>query len=201
MSQRVACHLGEGSLHVDVILGRGLKVRHAPFRLCPCFSLLLGYHSRVAAIHVNLVAQSHEGEVVWVLRVRLYQELVAPVVQILKGLCVVDVVHEYATVCTPVERNSQGLEALLSCCVPNLHCHCLVIHLYLLGQEISPNGGLVLLGELPLHVLVHQTGLAHATVPQDDDLQQAPVSPLAWHDYFLFFRSTKPDKGAACLCW
>eukprot|EP00983_Pelagomonas_calceolata_P058888 1145675-Pelagomonas_calceolata.AAC.3 len=43
MSQRVACHLGEGSLHVDVILGRGLKVRHAPFRLCPCFSLLLGY--------------------------------------------------------------------------------------------------------------------------------------------------------------
>ena len=37
----------------------------------------------------------------------------------------------------------------------HLHCHCLVINLDLLGEEVSPDGGLVLLGELPLHVLVH----------------------------------------------
>ena len=91
--------------------------------------------------------------------------------------------------------------------IAHLHRHGLVIHFYLLGQEVRPDGGLVLLCELPLHVLVHQAGLrereevslpegregsgskrehtrpdlAHATVAQDDDLQQTPVSSLARH--------------------
>ena len=50
----------------------------------------------------------------------LNQELVPPVVQVLKSLLHVDVVHQHAAVCTTVERYTQALEPLLPCCVPNL---------------------------------------------------------------------------------
>ena len=42
----------------------------------------------------------------------------------------------------------------------------------LLGQEISADGGLVLVGELLVHVLVHERRLANTAVAEDDDLQQ-----------------------------
>jgi len=43
MAQRIACHLGEGRLHIHILLGRRLKVGHAAFGLCPGFSLFLGH--------------------------------------------------------------------------------------------------------------------------------------------------------------
>ena len=41
---------------------------------------------------------------------------------------------------------------------------------YLFGEEVCADGRLVLVGELLVDVLVHQGGLAHATVPKDDHL-------------------------------
>ena len=42
---------------------------------------------------------------------------------------------------------------------------------HLLGEEVGANGGLVLVAELLVDILVHQGGFAHAAVPQDDHLR------------------------------
>ena len=44
-----------------------------------------------------------------------------------------------------------------------LHGDISVVNEDLLGQEVSANGGLVLVGELLVHILVHQRGLADTT--------------------------------------
>ena len=41
---------------------------------------------------------------------------------------------------------------------------------HLFGQEVCADGGLVLVGELLVDVLVHQRRLAHARVAEDDHL-------------------------------
>lgn len=53
----------------------------------------------------------------------LYQELVAPVIQVFKGLGVVHIVDQHAAVCAPVKGNAEGLEALLACSVPYLRAY------------------------------------------------------------------------------
>ena len=50
----------------------------------------------------------------------LNQELIPPIVQILKGLLRVDVVHQHTAVCASVESHAQALEPLLPGCVPDL---------------------------------------------------------------------------------
>ena len=42
----------------------------------------------------------------------------------------------------------------------------------LFGQEISTNSGLVLIGELLVHILVHERRLANTAITEDDNLQQ-----------------------------
>ena len=70
---------------------------------------------------------------------------------------------------------------------PHLHCDQPVVYIHFLGQEISANGGLVLVAELLVHVLVHERSLAHPAtnghlrallrqsspgVTEDDDLEK-----------------------------
>ena len=50
----------------------------------------------------------------------LDEELVSPVVQVLKGLLHIDVTDQHAAVRAAVEGHPQALEALLACCVPDL---------------------------------------------------------------------------------
>jgi hypothetical protein len=85
----------------------------------------------------------------------------------------------------------------------HLKCDQFAINLNFLGQEISPDGGLILSAVLLVYISVHQRGLAHAkktklldlrcivgrnrnvpAVPKQDDLQKSPslrhfVSDLA----------------------
>ena len=42
-----------------------------------------------------------------------------------------------------------------------LHGDISVVNVDLFCQEVSANGGLVLVGELLVHILVHEGGLAH----------------------------------------
>jgi hypothetical protein len=57
----------------------------------------------------------------------------------LKALARVDVVDEDAAVGTAVEGDAKGLEALLSCRVPELHRDEPVVNHDLLGQEVGAN--------------------------------------------------------------
>ena len=59
----------------------------------------------------------------------------------------------------------------LSSSVPDLHGDQPVVHHDFLGQEVSSDGGLVLVTELLVDVLVHQGRLAYAAVAQDDHLE------------------------------
>lgn len=66
-------------------------------------------------------------------------------------------------------------------CVPlpldaDLHCDGLIIYLYLLGKEVCPNGCLVLLGELLLDILVHQTGLHTPAMSHTTTLQSSAIT-------------------------
>jgi len=56
----------------------------------------------------------------------------------------------------------------------DLQCEEAVVDLDLLGEEIGANGGLVLVAELPVDVLVHQRRLADPAVAEDDDLEEHP---------------------------
>lgn len=100
------------------------------------------YHS-LRLLHIHLVAEHHlclvsfhslithattktyERESLRIHRARLYQEFVPPTIQRLETLRVIDIVHQNAAVGASIEGNTQRLEALLSCRIPDL---CLVSH-------------------------------------------------------------------------
>jgi hypothetical protein len=50
----------------------------------------------------------------------LNKELITPVVEVFERLGVVHVIHKHAAICTAVVSHTQGLETLLSGCVPDL---------------------------------------------------------------------------------
>jgi hypothetical protein len=77
----------------------------------------------------------------------LNQELVAPAVKCIEGFGIVDVVHKHAAVCAAVEGYTEGLEAFLSCCVPELHCYEAVVDEDFFGQEVCAYGCFVGGGE------------------------------------------------------
>ena len=77
-------------------------------------------HLSLVLLHVNLVSEDHEREILGIMRAGLDQELVAPTVQSLERLGAVHVVHEHAAVCTTVECDAEGLEALLASSIPQL---------------------------------------------------------------------------------
>lgn len=69
-------------------------------------------------LHINLVPQHDEREVLGVMRAGLDKELVAPAVEGLERFRAVHVIHEHATVCATVEGDTERLETLLACGVP-----------------------------------------------------------------------------------
>ena len=73
-----------------------------------------------ALLHINLVAEDDEGEVLRVMWASLDEELVPPAVESLERLGAVDVVDEYTAVRATVEGNTQRLEPLLACRIPEL---------------------------------------------------------------------------------
>ena len=111
------------------------------------------------------------------LTTHLDQELIPPTIKTFESVWSCHIICQHATVGTTVESNTKRLEPeqnhdelpldnddlpLLAGCVPDLHSHQAVINHHLLGQEISTNGSLVLVGELLVDILVHQGCLAHA---------------------------------------
>ena len=74
----------------------------------------------LALLHINLVPEHDEGEVLGVVWARLDKELVPPAVESLKRLGAVHVVDENAAVRATVESHTQRLESLLTCRVPEL---------------------------------------------------------------------------------
>jgi hypothetical protein len=77
----------------------------------------VAYNPRV---EVDLVAEHDEREVLGIARTGLHEELVAPRVEVLKGLCDVYVKDQNARIRAAVERDAEALEALLPGRVPDL---------------------------------------------------------------------------------
>ena len=77
-------------------------------------------HLSLVLFYINLVAEDDEREVLRVMRARLNKELIPPAVKCLERLGAIHVVHEYAAVCTSIERDAKRLEALLTRGVPQL---------------------------------------------------------------------------------
>lgn len=78
------------------------------------------YYLSLVLLHINLVSQYYEWEVLGITRAGLNQEFVSPAVQGLKRLGAIDIVYEDTAVGTSVESDSQGLESFLSGSVPQL---------------------------------------------------------------------------------
>lgn len=76
--------------------------------------------SHLSVLQVDLVAQHHEGEVLWISRAGLNQELVSPAVQGLEGVGGGHIKHQHAAVGSSVEGHAQRLEPLLAGRVPDL---------------------------------------------------------------------------------
>lgn len=70
--------------------------------------------------NIDLIAKHYKREVLRVMWACLDKELVSPTVKRFKRLCTVNVVHKDTTVCSTVERYTQGLEAFLSRRIPKL---------------------------------------------------------------------------------
>ena len=75
-------------------------------------------HLTLALLHINLVAEHNEGEVLRIVWACLDEELVAPTIERLEGLGAVHVVDEYAAVRPTVEGHPKRLEPFLARRVP-----------------------------------------------------------------------------------
>lgn len=131
--------LGDGLerlLHIDGFLGGSLEVRDVPLRLTPGHRAFLG-DLPLILLHIDLVSQYDEGEVLGVTRAGLNEELVPPTVQSLERLGAVDVVHEDTAVRSTVERDAQGLESFLTRSIPQLSITGIILDQYTLRRPRS----------------------------------------------------------------
>ena len=106
-------------LDVDGLLCGSLKIGNVTLGLAPGHCAFLS-DLPLILLHIDLVAQHDEGEVLGVPGAGLDEKLVPPTVQGLERLGAVDVVNEDAAVCTAVERDTEGLESLLTGSIPQL---------------------------------------------------------------------------------
>ena len=127
-------------LNVDCLLGRSLKVWNVVLTLTPALGSLGGHLNRIeekkssikffyirntriiyrTILKVHLVANYNKGKVFRVARGGLNEKLVPPRVKRLERARCSNIVHQYATVSTTVESDTQRLEAFLSGGIPNL---------------------------------------------------------------------------------
>lgn len=178
---RHVCFLFEGVagdgleclFYIDGLFGTGLEVWDVVLALTPGLGSFGGY---LSVLEVDLVAEHHKGEVFWVSGTGLDQEFIPPRVQGLEGVGGGHIKHQHTAVCATIKRHAQRLETLLPRCVPDLHCYKSVVHHHFLGEKVCSYCGLVLVTELFIHVLVHERGLPHSGVSQDDDFQQHLLS-------------------------
>lgn len=68
----------------------------------------------------------------------LDQELFPPVVKIFKGFHNIDIIHKNTTVRSSVESNTQTLEPLLPCSIPNLQWENKLLYFYLYLEIKEP---------------------------------------------------------------
>ena len=106
-------------LDVDSLLCRRLKVRNVALGLAPGHRAFLG-NLPLVLLHIDLVPQHDEGEVLGVSGAGLDKEFVPPTVQGFERLGAVDVVNKDTAVCAAIERDTKGLEPLLAGSIPQL---------------------------------------------------------------------------------
>jgi hypothetical protein len=151
------CILGNGLeslLDVNGFLGRSLEVWDVALALAPSGSSLGGHNT--LSLEIDLVTQNNEWEVIGISWSSLDQELITPAIQILESLGNIDIEDQDTAISSSVESNTQTLESFLTSSIPDLHSDQSVIDHNFLCQEISANGGLVLVAEFLVHILVHQ---------------------------------------------
>jgi len=160
----------ESLLDIDGLLGRSLEEGDITLGCTPLLKTLGGNNTSV--LHIDLVANDNEWETIRVTRSSLDQELITPAVQVVECLCNINIKHEHTAICTTVESNTKRLETLLTGSIPNLKGDKTIINHDFLGEEISTDCCTVLVGELLVHVLVHERSLTHTAITKDDNLQQ-----------------------------
>ena len=119
LMQRVLGNSLERLFDVDGFLCGRLEVRNVPFGLAPGHRAFLG-DLPLVLLHIDLVAQYDEGEVLGVTGACLDEELVPPTVQGLERLGAVDVINKDAAVRAAIERDTEGLESFLAGSIPQL---------------------------------------------------------------------------------
>ena len=119
-------------LYVDGLLCGRLKVGNVTLGLAPGHCAFLGDLSLIL-LHIDLVAQHDEGEVLGISGASLDEELVPPTVQGLERLGAVDVVNEDAAVCAAVECDTERLESFLAGGIPQLSITGNTLDPYILG--------------------------------------------------------------------
>jgi hypothetical protein len=107
----------ERLLDIDGLLRGSLKVGDVTLGLAPGHCTFLG-NLPLILLHINLVTQHDEGEILRIPGAGLDEELVPPTVQCLERLGTVDVIYEDTAVRTAVERDTKGLESFLAGSVP-----------------------------------------------------------------------------------
>jgi len=117
--QRVLGDSLERLLDVDGLLGGRLEVRNVALGLAPGHRAFLG-DLPLILLHIDLVPQHDEGEVLGIPGASLDEELVPPAVQGLERLGTVDVVNEDTAIRATIERDTEGLESLLTGSIPQL---------------------------------------------------------------------------------
>jgi hypothetical protein len=123
-------------LDVDRLLCRRLKVGDVALGLAPGHCAFLR-DLPLILLHIDLVAQYNEGEVLGIPGTGLDEELIPPTVQSLERLGAVDVINEDAAVCATVERNTEGLESLLTGSIPQLRIAGNTLDQYMVGRSRS----------------------------------------------------------------
>lgn len=128
----------ESLLHVHCLLGTGLEIRDVAPRLAVGHSAFRRNHP-FAFLYIDLVSQyhlqpsqrtvpklhknrymTHKRKALGISRGRLDEEFVAPAIQRLETLRVVDIVDQNAAISTSIESDTQRLKPFLACSIPDL---------------------------------------------------------------------------------
>ena len=95
----------ESLFNVDGFLGRGLEIGDVALRLAPGVGTL--GRDDTSVLHIDLVSQHDEGEILGISRRSLDQELLTPAIQVFEGFGHVHVEHQHAAVRTTVESHTK----------------------------------------------------------------------------------------------
>ena len=112
-------------------------------------------------VEVCFVADEHDDCVV---ETEVVFEFLDPVLHVVEGLSVGDVVGDDGAVCAVVVSRREGFISFLSRGVPDLYFDLVLADLDGLGEEVHSDGRLALYAELVADEAREQVGLAHGRV-------------------------------------